>query len=74
MLLKITTKREESDEKNVTKMENEFKEIGKSLGMDCFDHFKLNRVETYAEVENDKITIDDLNKLVGSGFVEIVSL
>ena len=74
MLLKITTKREESEEKEITKMENQFKEIGESLGMDCFNHFKLNRVETYAEVENDKITIEDLNELVGSGFVEVVSL
>lgn len=74
MLLKITTRREESEEEQITKMENQFKEIGESLGMDCFNHFKLNRVEAYAEVENDKISVGDLNELVGSGFVEIVSL
>lgn len=74
MLLKMAVKREESEEQEITKMENQFKEVGKDLGMDCFNHFKLNRVETYAEVENDKITVEDLNKLVASGYVEIVSL
>lgn len=73
MILKIITRREESEELSV-ESENKFKEVGKDLGMDCFDHFKLDHIETYVEVDNDKITVEDLDMLVESGFVEVVSL
>lgn len=74
MLLKLKTPVEEMGKEDIKKMENGFREFGKEFDMDCFNHFKLNRIETYVEVENDKISVEDLNKLVGAGLVEVVSL